>query len=337
MNVALDAIITIDHIGKIIELNAAAENIFNNHRSRLIGENMKEIIPRSLRRWFEDGLAHNFSSEKGPAAGSRIEMPVLRTDGSQFPAEVTIARINLQGEPTFTVFIRDITHRKRAETELRSLPQRIIKAQEVERSRVARELHDGVNQIIAAVKMRLQNVQESLPTFLAGTREILGRCDGLLAKSLEENRRIAHNLHPVDLTNLGFSTACQNLCKEFQSRTGLRVQRRITLPAKKRLPSAIELTLFRIVQEAINNIQKYALAKSVKLQIGYRDKFIFLEIQDDGLGFDAKKFAKRKRGHGLGMTNMRERALSLGGSCEILSSPNKGTVVSVRIPWDGRS
>jgi PAS domain S-box-containing protein len=337
MNVALDAIITIDHTGKIIELNAAAESIFNNDRARLLGENLKEIIPRSLRRWFEDGLAHHFSSEKGPAAGSRIEMPVLRADSSQFPAEVTIARINLQGEPTFTVFIRDITQRKLAEAELRSLPQRIIKAQEVERSRVARELHDGVNQIIAAVKMRLQNVQESLPTFLAGTREILGRCDGLLAKSLEENRRIAHNLHPADLTNLGFSTACQNLCKEFQSRTGLRVQRRITLPAKKRLPSAIELTLFRIVQEAINNIQKYALAKSVKLQIGYRDKFIFLEIQDDGLGFDAKKFAKRKRGHGLGMTNMRERALSLGGSCEILSSPNKGTVVSVRIPWDGRS
>ena len=337
MNVALDAIITIDHTGKIIELNAAAESIFNNDRARLLGENMKEIIPRSLRRWFEDGLAHHFSSEKGPAAGSRIEMPILRSDGSQFPAEVTIARINLQGEPTFTVFVRNITQRKQADAELRSLPQRIIKAQEVERSRVARELHDGVNQIIAAVKMRLQNVQESLPTFLAGTREILGRCDGLLAKSLEENRRIAHNLHPADLTNLGFSTACQNLCREFQSRTGLRVQRRITLPAKKRLPSAIELTLFRIVQEAINNIQKYALAKSVKLEIGYRDKFVFLEIQDDGLGFDSKKFAKREKGHGLGMTNMRERALSLGGSCEIRSAPNKGTVVSVRIPWDGRT
>ena len=337
MNVALDAIITIDHTGKIIELNAAAESIFNNDRARLLGENMKEIIPRSLRRWFEDGLAHHFSSEKGPAAGSRIEMPILRSDGSQFPAEVTIARINLQGEPTFTVFVRNITQRKQADAELRSLPQRIIKAQEVERSRVARELHDGVNQIIAAVKMRLQNVQESLPTFLAGTREILGRCDGLLAKSLEENRRIAHNLHPADLTNLGFSTACQNLCREFQSRTGLRVQRRITLPAKKRLPSAIELTLFRIVQEAINNIQKYALAKSVKLEIGYRDKFVFLEIQDDGLGFDSKKFAKREKGHGLGMTNMRERALSLGGSCEIRSAPNKGTLVSVRIPWDGRS
>jgi signal transduction histidine kinase len=70
------------------------------------------------------------------------------------------------------------------------------------------------------------------------------------------------------------------------------------------------------------------------LQIGYREKFIILEIQDDGLGFDAKKFAKRKTRRGLGTTNMRERALSLGGSCEIISALNKGTTVSVRIPYD---
>ena len=332
MNAALDAIITIDHTGKMVELNPAAESIFNNDRARLIGESIKEIIPPPLRRWFEDGLAHHFSGEKGPAAGSRIEMPVLRADGSQFQAEFTIARIKLQGAPNFTVFIRDITQRKKAEEELRLLPQRIIKAQEVERSRVARELHDGVNQIIAAVKMRLQSVQESLPTFQAGTREILARCDGLLAKSLEENRRIAHNLHPADLSNLGFSTACQNLCKEFQSRTGLQVQRRIVLPGK-RLSTGIELTLFRIVQEAINNIEKYALAKNVKLQIGHRNKSIFLKIQDDGLGFDAKRLAKRKKSRGLGIMNMRERALSLGGNCEIQSSLKKGTTVLVRIPY----
>jgi PAS domain S-box-containing protein len=337
MNVAPDAIITIDHTGNMLELNSAAERIFNRHREKLIGKNITEIFPPPLRRWFDEGLTHHFSGEKGPAMGSRFEIPVLRGDTSRFQAEITIARIKLPGEPNFTVFIRDVTQRKKAEEELRSLPQRIIKAQEVERSRVARELHDGVNQIIAAVKMRLQNVQESLPAFQAGTREILARCDGLLSRSLEENRRIAHNLHPADLSNLGFSTACQNLCKEFQSRTGMHFQRRIDLPARKRLPAGIELTLFRIVQEAINNIEKYALAKTVKLQISHRAKFIDLRIQDDGLGFEAKKLAKRKKGHGLGMMNMRERALSLGGSCEIVSSPNKGTTVTVRIPWDGKS
>jgi PAS domain S-box-containing protein len=332
MRVALDAILTIDHTGRIIELNPAAESIFNLNQAKLIGRNVSQIIPASFRRWFEEGLAANFSGEKGPASGSRIEMPILRSDNSRFEAEVTLTQIKLQGKPTFTLNIRDITLRKRAEAELRALPQQIIKAQEVERSRVARELHDGVNQIIAAVKMRLQSVQDGLPTYQAGTREILSRCDGLLVKALEENRRIAHNLRPAELSNLGLSTACRNLCKEFQRRTGAHVQRRIALSDTERLPPDIELMLFRIVQEAMNNVEKYALAKTVKLEIEYRDKSIFLKIQDDGLGFDVKKPFKGKRHHGLGLTNMRERALALGGSCEIHSSLKQGTCVSVRVP-----
>lgn len=335
MRVALDAIFTIDHTGRIIELNAAAESIFTRASARLIGENILEIIPPSLRPWFQDGLANHFSGEKGPAVGSRIEMPVLRADKSRFYAEFTVTRIKLKGEPTFTVYIRDITQRKRAEEELRSLPQRIIKAQEVERSRVARELHDGVNQIIASVKMRVRSVRESLPPVQAATREILGRCDKLLTDALEENRRIAHNLHPADLNNLGFSSACNNLCKEFQSRTNLKVVCAIALPANHRLPPGIELTLFRIVQEAINNIEKYAHAQNVTLRVGLQNGCIRLRIQDDGRGFDVKKTQPRKRekGHGLGLTNMRERALSLGGTCEILSTPKNGTTITVQIPY----
>ncbi|MGH8022297.1 MAG: PAS domain S-box protein, partial [Limisphaerales bacterium] len=335
MRVALDAIFTIDHTGKIIELNAAAENIFTRARARLIGENILEIIPPSLRPWFQDGLSNHFSGEKGPAVGSRIEMPVLRADKSRFYAEFTVTRIKLKGEPTFTLYIRDITQRKRAEEELRSLPQRIIKAQEVERSRVARELHDGVNQIIASVKMRIRSARESLPPVQAATREILGRCDKLLTDALEENRRIAHNLHPADLNNLGFAAACTNLCNEFQSRSNLKVNCAIALPANHRLPPGIELTLFRIVQETINNIEKYAQAKNISLRVGLHNGSIRLKIQDDGCGFDVKKIrpGKRQTGHGLGLTNMRERALSLGGMCEIVSALKKGTTVNVQIPY----
>ncbi|MGH7940638.1 MAG: PAS domain S-box protein [Limisphaerales bacterium] len=334
MRVALDAIFTIDHKGQIIELNAAAENIFTRARARLIGENILEIIPPSLRPWFQDGLANNFSGEKGPAVGSRIELPVLRADKSRFYAEFTVTRIKLRGEPTFTVYIRDITQRKHAEEELRSLPQRIIKAQEVERSRVARELHDGVNQIIASVKMRIRSARESLPPVQAATREILGRCDKLLTDALDENRRIAHNLHPADLNNLGFAAACANLCKEFQSRANLKVNCAVALRPNHRLPPGIELTLFRIVQEAINNIEKYARAETVTLRVGLHNGSIRLKIQDDGRGFDVKKTqsGKRERGHGLGLPNMRERALSLGGTCEIVSTPRRGTTITVQIP-----
>jgi PAS domain S-box-containing protein len=335
MRVALDGIITIDHSGRIMELNFAAEKIFTHNRDKLIGEEIIEIIPPSLRPWFQDGLTNRFIGTKGPAIGSRIEMSALRADGSQFPAEFTITPIKLEGQPTFAVYIRDITQRKRAERELRLLPQRIIEAQETERMRVARELHDGINQLIASVKMRLGKVADNLPELKPAAREILARCDQLLVKALEENRRIANNLHPADLNNLGLATACRNLCTEFQLRTNSKVQCRIA-SIGKRLSAGVALNLFRIVQEAINNIEKYARAKTVKLKIGLQEDSILLKIQDDGCGFNLKTSkAAKKKGHGLGLTNMRERALSLGGIFEVLSAPKKGTTITVRIPNAG--
>jgi len=332
MQAALDGIITIDQEGRMIELNPAAEKILAHNRSKLIGESVIEVIPGSFRSWFQNGLANCFVGDKGPSLGSRIEMPALRADGSKFSAEFTITRIPLTGQPMFTLYIRDITQRKHAETELRSLPQRIIKAQEAERSRIAQELHDGINQLVASVKMRLRKVEASLPDLRPATREILARCDRLLVKVLEENRQIAHNLRPTDLDHLGLTAACSSFCREFQTRTNLRLQCRISSPAQ-RLPHNFELNLFRIMQEAINNVEKHARAKLVKLKLRFQADSVVLEIQDDGEGFDGETARSRKKvRHGLGLTNMRERALSLGGTCEIKSTPGRGTRVVVRVP-----
>jgi len=332
MQAALDGIITIDHEGRMIELNSAAEKIFAHSRSKLIGENVMEVVPVSFRPWFQHGLTNCFAGDKGPSQGSRIEMPALRADGSRFSAEFTITRIRLTGQPMFTLYIRDITQHKRAEAELRSLPQRIIKAQEAERSRIAQELHDGINQLIASVKMRLRKVEGSLPDLKPAAREILARCDRLLVKVLEENRRIAHNLRPTDLDNLGLTAACTSFCNEVQLRTNLQFQCRITSSSQRLSPTA-ELHLFRIVQEAVNNIEKHAKAKSVKLQLRFQNDSVTLKIQDDGQGFDAKTLkAVKKIRHGLGLTNMRERALSLGGTYEIKSTPGRGTTVNVSVP-----
>lgn len=335
MQAALDCIITIDHEGRIVELNSAAEKIFAFSRSKFIGENVIDVIPSSFKAWFQVGLANSFAGNKGPTQGSRIEMPALRADGSRFSAEFTITQIMLSGHPMFTLYIRDITQRKRAEVELRALPQRIIKAQEAERSRIAQELHDGINQMIASVKMRLRNVENSLPGLKPAAREILHRCDKVLIKVLEENRRIAHNLRPAELDNLGLAAACSSFCTEVQSRTSLQFDVQIT-SLKRRLPPELELHLFRIVQEAINNITKHARANSVKLQIQSRKNSVVLKIQDDGKGFDVKAPRKTaKMRHGLGLTNIRERALSMNGICEITSVPGRGTAISVRVPLTG--
>jgi PAS domain S-box-containing protein len=335
MHAALDGIITIDHLGQIVELNAAAERIFGLSQSKLIGESMIEVIPATFKPWFMNGLANSFAGDKGPIHGSRIEMPALRADGSRFAAELTISPIMLAGHPMYTLYIRDITQRKRAEVELRALPQRIIRAQEAERSRIARELHDGINQLVASVKMRLRKVEANLPDLKPAAREILHRCDDLLVKVLEENRRIAHNLRPTELDNLGLAAACSSFCNEIQLRTNLQFQCRL-IPATRRLPPEVELQLFRIVQEAINNIEKHAQARLVNLHIRVQRQIVYLKIQDDGRGFDVKvRKAGGKLRHGLGLTNMRERALSLGGSCDITSLEGGGTTIITRVPLTG--
>ncbi len=331
MQTSLDGIITINHDGVIVEVNSAAEKMFALGQSKLVGEKILEIIPPSFKDWFHAGLMNSFAGAKGPTQGSRIEMPALRGDGNRFSAEFTISAIMLNGEhPMFTLYIRDITQLQRAMSELRALPQRIIKAQEDERSRIAQELHDGINQSIASVKMRLSKV--ATPELKPSTREILHRCDDLLVRVLEENRRIAHNLRPVELDNLGLATACTNLCKQVHARSNIEFDCEM-IPVTKRLQPELELNIFRILQEAINNIEKHAQAKQVKVRIRTRQNEIILKIQDDGCGFTPRTVAnKSSRRQGLGLTNMRERALSMGGNCEIKSSLKRGTVVVARFP-----
>ena len=184
-----------------------------------------------------------------------------RKDGTEFPISLSTSEIkNSEGRTIGLIGVAsDITERKRAEEELRLLPLRIIEAQEAERLRVARELHDGVNQLIASAKMRLRKVEDGVVSLNPAAREILARCSRLLVQALEENRRIAHNLRPSDLDEFGLAAATRNFCKELQSRTKLKVKCNIAR-IDQRLAPALELNLFRIMQEAVNNIEKHARA-----------------------------------------------------------------------------
>jgi PAS domain S-box-containing protein len=259
-----------------------------------------------------------------------------RKDGTEFPISLSTSEIkNSEGRTIGLIGVAsDITERKRAEEELRLLPLRIIEAQEAERLRVARELHDGVNQLIASAKMRLRKVEDGVVSLNPAAREILARCSRLLVQALEENRRIAHNLRPSDLDEFGLAAATRNFCKELQSRTKLKVKYSIAR-IDQRLAPALELNLFRILQEAVNNIEKHARAGEVRLRIAVHGDSIILRIQDDGRGFDSKRGrAGRGKWRGIGLTNMRERAEFLGGTCTVESAPKQGTTITVRVPCE---
>jgi len=313
----------------IEECNPATTQIFGFARDELVGWTMATLhIDEEAAKQFA-GHLHAAVEEKGFM--SDFEFKMKRKDGTVFPTEHSMMPIrNEVGRLiNWVSVVQDITERKRAEEELRQLPRRIIEAQETERLRVAREMHDGVNQVIASVKMRLHKMEGALNP---ADREILARCDKLLVQALEENRRIAYNLRPSDLDELGLAAACRNFCKEVQARTNLTVKCSIA-SLSRRLPPAVELNLFRIVQEALTNVENHAQAKVVRLRLSLRGDFVILGIRDDGRGFTAQRSkAGRGKWRGIGLTNMLERALSLGGTCEVRSIPNQGTTVTVRIP-----
>jgi PAS domain S-box-containing protein len=318
--------------GIVQECNKAANRIFGYARDEMIGRTPDFLHPAEA--LLEQLSRHLPVGTHDQGFRGEFELRMKRKDGSLFPTEHSLTAIKDEsGELISWVnVVRDITERTRVEGELRQLSQRIIEAQEAERSRVARELHDGVNQIIASAKMRLRKGQDL--ALSPAAREILARCDRLLVQALEENRRIAHNLRPSELDELGLACACRNFCKELQSRADLVVTCRITR-LKERMSPTVELNLFRVVQEALSNIEKHAQAKTARLELKIQNGSVWLDIRDDGIGFDLQRAKAHKRSRvGLGLSNMRERCAALGGTYEIQSARGKGTTIAVRVPFE---
>ncbi len=327
IDTALHGFWMLDLSGNILDANAAYcrmsgyshRELLRKHISDLdVNEPSPAIVAKHIERIIKTG-------------GDRFEARHRRKDGSTYDLEVSATYLDMGGGYMFA-FLNDITERNRLEEDRRHFSQQIIAAQEAERARVGRELHDGVNQLIASARMRLRKVEDRAGSLGPATRVILDRCGQLLVQALEENRRIAHNLHPGDLDMLGLATACQNLCKEMESRSSIAVK--FVGPRRwPRLPATIEMNLFRIVQESLNNVEQHARARSVRLGLAFRNNTIVLNIRDDGHGFSAaaRRVNKSKK-RGIGLTNMRERAALLGGTFALVSAPNRGTTITVRVP-----
>jgi two-component system sensor histidine kinase UhpB len=236
-------------------------------------------------------------------------------------------------QPQRAVIIsRDITRRKETEETLRSLPKLIREAQEAERRRVARELHDSVIQILSAVKFRLQAVEEQLADEHPSAWRNTLKTKANLEKAIQEVRRISRNLRPSELDDLGLAPALRSLCSEFGERTGVAVDLSISrLP--QTVPNDIELNLYRIIQEALGNIEKHSSATRVSLRLAREASQLRAAIRDNGRGFDPLAPRGRKaKPPGMGLVDMRERAALLGGHYQLHSAPGEGTEILVEMP-----
>ena len=225
--------------------------------------------------------------------------------------------------------------RARLSKELRKLSELVIAAQEAERRRIARDLHDSVNQLLSSVTFRMGMIGEQISGGHPELIEEVEKAKLLLSKGIDEIHRISEGLRPSELDALGLVPAVRSLCREFQEKTKLTLKFDLDI-SSKRLSDGVELTLYRIIQEALNNIEKHSGASQASLWLKESGSGLKLIIHDNGKGLDplAEKGQGRRR-TGMGLLNMRERTAFLGGTFSIHSPADKGTEIVVRIPSAG--
>jgi two-component system sensor histidine kinase UhpB len=242
------------------------------------------------------------------------------------------------GTPQRSLLVsRDITKRKLSEEALRGLPKLIREAQEVERRRVARELHDSVIQILSSVKFRFQSVEDALADLDEQVHLAAAKASGLLERAIREVRRISQNLRPSELDDLGLIPALRSLTSEFQERLKVQVQL-ILHGLQEPLPKGLELNVYRIIQEAFNNIEKHARARQAELILQTSGSVFLVTIRDDGCGFDLEKIkGGTGPGAGMGLVDIEERAKMAGGWCAIKSAPGRGTEIFLEVPLPATS
>lgn len=196
---------------------------------------------------------------------------------------------------------------------------------EKEAKRIAYALHDGAGQLLAAVHLKLKEVARALPLHQRAQVQEMRR---LLDQVEEQLRSLAHEIHPAALDDLGLMPALEALAEAFTQRTGIAVL--CQGERTRRWPAAVETALYRIVQEALNNVRKHSQARTVSVVVRGNVKVAFCTIQDDGVGFSPSAVLQR-RNQGLGLVSMRERMRALGGALELRSAPGQGTVVFARV------
>ncbi|SMX22450.1 cache domain-containing protein [Boseongicola aestuarii] len=219
----------------------------------------------------------------------------------------------------------NIRERSLADAQLKQLTQRIIDTQEEERGRVARELHDGISQILISARYAFDLAQRRLTLGDTRASESLAKGMANLTTAIQEVRRISRDLRPGTLDDLGLGPALKALTDEFTDRTGIRTELE-TVVFRNRLDDEAKTALFRVAQEALTNIERHARASEVKVRIFGHKKGATLRVQDDGAGFQPDT----ARG-GLGLRNMEERVAQLDGAFRVLSSP-KGTIIEAEVP-----
>lgn len=326
---ARDAIYVHDLQGNYVSINRAAEKLSGYTRAEIIGHNFTEFIstehiPR---------VRENFCGKLAQRGETTYEVDLIAKDGHRVPVEVSSRAIYENG-----VIIgvqgtaRDITERKQAQDALQMFSRQLIEAQEEERRRIARELHDQIGQVLTAVKMNLHTVQRVCNGADAGSY-IKDNIDAV-DEALRLVRDLSVDLRPPLLDDLGLVTALRWYVDRYAKRTGIVADVIIKLADEnERFSRELETACFRIAQEALTNVVRHARATRVAVRLKKEDDVLVLCVRDDGVGFNPETLRSRApRAATLGLLGMQERAHAAGGDVEINSEISQGTEIRLKLP-----
>ncbi len=284
----------------------------------------EESRVEGIRAGADDYLIKPFSARELLArVSSRLEIARLQRDRE---SQLRLAQVQLeQRVQERTQELQD------ASQELRELSTRILQAQDEERRRIARELHDGAGQLLAAIGMEAYNLTREGDRLTSSAASSLANIESLVKQMTKDIRTMSHLLHPPLLDEVGLRSALTDYVKGFAERSGIQVSLDLP-PAIERLDRDYEVSFFRIVQECLANIHRHSGSKTASIRIVREDGALELEVQDEGRGIPPERLPEiQLRGSGVGIRGMRERTLQLSGTMSI-ESDGSGTRIHVVIP-----
>jgi PAS domain S-box-containing protein len=323
---AMDAIVMLDHDGRIIFFNRAAERAFRCSSSEAIGQPCQRFLSSPLRRMI---FEHD-----GDAPPPAMWLPeghnAVRADGELFAIEASLSRAETGGRTIHTLILRDMEERNKER--LREMTARMQHDIEEERKRISQSLHDEMGQNLTALQLDADWIRrhcQNLPAIL----ETVDRMKRSIEDSAAAMRRIVADMRPRVLDDLGINVAIRGLVKDVSMRTGVRVSF-VSKGQLDDIDDATKTALYRMLQECLTNVTRHAQASEVDVLLLANKRDIQMIVSDNGRGFSPQ--ADLKPGS-FGLFGLGERAGQLGGTVAVESSPSKGTRVVIRVPLTARA
>jgi PAS domain S-box-containing protein len=328
---APDAFILADTQGNMVQMNARAQQLFGYSRAEMMGRPVAGLVALPLRG---DDSARGASATPAREVMTGMDVPCRRKNGTEFPGDVNLTPLETHHGRLLMAVVRDMSERQKAAQALHESRQRLreLAAQteatrEEERKHIAREVHDELGQILTALRMELSFLGLRDGASNPALADKLLELKGLVDRAIQGVRNVATNLRPTAL-DMGLVPAIEWLCREFTQRTAVPCVLGVQHQGIE-LDEARAIVVFRIVQESLTNIGRYANASRVDVTLDRCDDELRVLVRDNGRGFDPATASQRKS---FGLLGMRERAIALGGQLDVSSVPGAGTVIRVSAP-----